>query len=280
MEKKRSLGEKAEAFFAGKGFYIVLFLCVAVIGVSAWAMLSGTGTDVDDVQDFNSVMQANEPEYIAPVMDPSGSDTTDTSTTPDLSSDATAPENDTETQTTETGELNDDTANTSDAESSTENTESGEPSNTETAAWTDEDAVSAQPTYTWPIHGEIEVPFSVASLIYNKTMGDWRTHEGVDLTAEVGTPVMAASSGRVENVYTDDFYGVTVVIDHMGGLKSLYSNLAETPTVAVGDSVSTGEIIGSIGTSALAESGEVAHLHFGMTLDGVAIDPQNYLPPR
>ena len=48
MEEKKSFGESLEAFFAGKGFYIVLFLCVAVIGVSAWAMLTGKGTDVED----------------------------------------------------------------------------------------------------------------------------------------------------------------------------------------------------------------------------------------
>ena len=45
-EKKKGFGESLEAFFAGKGFYIVLFLCVAVIGVSAWAMLTGKGTNV------------------------------------------------------------------------------------------------------------------------------------------------------------------------------------------------------------------------------------------
>lgn len=49
MEKKKSFGESLEAFFAGKGFYIVLFLCVTVIGVSAWSMLAGSETDVDPI---------------------------------------------------------------------------------------------------------------------------------------------------------------------------------------------------------------------------------------
>ena len=71
---------------------------------------------------------------------------------------------------------------------------------------------------------------------------------------------------------------MTVIIDHTGGLKSVYSNLAEMPTVAVGDSVVAGEIIGSVGTTALAETNAGTHLHFAMTLDGQSVDPLEYMP--
>ena len=89
---------------------------------------------------------------------------------------------------------------------------------------------------------------------------------------------MAAAKGTVAEVYEDDLLGTTVVIDHGEGLKSTYSNLAATPTVAAGDSVNMGDVIGSVGNTAIGETGEVIHLHFAMTKDGVSVDPAEYLP--
>ena len=111
-------------------------------------------------------------------------------------------------------------------------------------------------------------------------MADWRVHNGIDLAAEAGSRVIAASSGTVEEVRNDDLYGTTVVIDHGNGLKSIYSNLAGTPAVAKGDTVSAGSVIGSVGDTAEAEIGEVAHLHFEMTKDGAEVDPADYLPAK
>ena len=86
------------------------------------------------------------------------------------------------------------------------------------------------------------------------------------------------ASGKVTEVYRDDLFGTTVVIAHSGGLTSQYSNLAATPTVAAGDSVTVGQVIGAVGDTALCETGEVCHLHFAMTKDGVSVDPDDYLP--
>ncbi|MCD7861515.1 MAG: M23 family metallopeptidase [Oscillospiraceae bacterium] len=109
-------------------------------------------------------------------------------------------------------------------------------------------------------------------------MQDWRTHDGLDIAAAIGTQVRAAANGRVTDVYADDAYGTTVVISHNGWLCSVYSNLAATPTVAVGDTVGVGQVIGAVGDTALAEIGEPAHLHFAMTCGGESIDPGEYMP--
>ena len=264
MEKKKGFGQRLESFFAGKGFYIVLFLCVAVIGVSAFIMLSGTGTDVDEP---NIAGMGQENNYVAPVVtikpgrideegagqikppveepDDSISEPEPPEVVPDESIAAPIPTED----------------------------------SAETASWVEERVIrEAGSTYIWPLIGEIETPYAVTSLVYNRTMADWRTHAGIDLGAELGTPVMVVSGGRVESIYTDDLYGVTVVIDHMGGVRSVYSNLAETPTVYVGSDIMGGEIIGAVGNTALAEAGETTHLHFSMTLDGQSVDPHEYLP--
>ena len=132
--------------------------------------------------------------------------------------------------------------------------------------------------YIWPVSGQIENVYSVDALIYNKTMADWRTHDGLDITAQLGDVVLSVSAGTVKQVFDDDMFGTTVVIDHGNGVCSVYSNLAATPTVSVGQSVGVGEIIGSVGDTALCESGEVSHLHFAMTKDGESVDPAEYLP--
>ena len=117
-------------------------------------------------------------------------------------------------------------------------------------------------------------------LAYDVTMKDWRTHDGIDISTDAGAVVRAAADGTVESIKQDDLYGTTVVIKHGGGIKTVYSNLAETPTVSEGDSVRAGDVIGSVGESALCEIGQPAHLHFAMSVDGVSVDPDSYLPPQ
>ena len=140
-----------------------------------------------------------------------------------------------------------------------------------------EQTMAAQ-VFTWPLKGEVIYDFSLEVLAYDETMGDWRTHSGLDIAAVVGTEVSAVSSGTVEQVYQDDLMGTTVMINHGDGLRSIYSNLASVPTVAEGDTISTGTVIGSVGNTALAEGERPAHLHLEMTKDGLAVDPVWYLP--
>ena len=81
-------------------------------------------------------------------------------------------------------------------------------------------------------------------------------------------------------VYDDGLYGTTVVIDHGAGIVSVYSNLAALPTVVAGDSVSLGDTIGSVGTTAICETNSPYHLHFAMRVNGESVDPTAYLPVR
>ncbi|MBE6996086.1 MAG: M23 family metallopeptidase, partial [Ruminococcaceae bacterium] len=67
-----------------------------------------------------------------------------------------------------------------------------------------------------PLKGEVLAAFSVDDLIYSETMEDWRTHDGVDIAAAIGTTVMAASAGTVAAVFNDSMMGTTVVLEHSG----------------------------------------------------------------
>ena len=128
-----------------------------------------------------------------------------------------------------------------------------------------------------PLKGGVLAAFSVDQLAYDVTMKDWRTHDGVDISAKPGTSVLAACAGTVAAVEDDGMMGTTVVIDHGDGCQTTYANLQAQPTVKVGDTVSAGQIIGAVGTTAAAESAQPPHLHFAVTRDGDAVDPDQFL---
>ena len=128
-----------------------------------------------------------------------------------------------------------------------------------------------------PLEGEVVAAFSVDQLAYNETLGDWRTHDGADIAAAEGTSVLAASGGTVLSVSDDLLMGTTVVVEHADGYQTTYSNLQEMPPVAQGDTVTAGQVIGAVGTTAPAESAQGPHLHFSVSKDGDAVDPDTYL---
>ena len=71
--------------------------------------------------------------------------------------------------------------------------------------------------------------------------------------------------------------GTTVVIQHSGGYETTYANLQAEPAVETGDTVSAGQTIGTVGTTAAAEAAQGAHLHFSVAKDGEAVDPGAFL---
>lgn len=128
-----------------------------------------------------------------------------------------------------------------------------------------------------PLKGEVLMAFSMDQLVYSPTMADWRTHDGMDISAKPGTSVLAATAGTVSSVEDHPLMGTTVVIDHEGGYTTTYSNLQAKPTVEPGDLVTAGQIIGAVGTTAAAEAAQSPHLHFSVTRDGEAVDPSAFL---
>ena len=128
-----------------------------------------------------------------------------------------------------------------------------------------------------PLVGEEVAAFSVDELTYNETLGDWRTHDGIDIAAEVGTQVIAACSGVVTAVRDDDMMGTLVTIAHDDGYETTYANLRSSPGVGEGQYVSAGEVIGAVGSSSIAEFSMPAHLHFSVSKDGVPCDPAEFL---
>ena len=236
--KRKPLLERIGDIMAGKGFYIVLFLCVAAIGISGYYLISDMNLGGKSAPAAGGAQVTVSPAPTAKVPQ--------VKATP---------------------------------------TPTPIPTARPTAAPVPKPAVTPSPTpaarkaavYTWPVKGEIISGFSLEVLAYDPTMGDWRTHSGIDIAAELGASVLAVTDGTVESVEQDDLMGTTVTIGHGGGIKSIYANLAAVPTVRAGDKVSTGTVIGAVGDTAIAESSRPSHLHFELSEDGTAVDPVNYL---
>ena len=127
-----------------------------------------------------------------------------------------------------------------------------------------------------PVSGEIIADYAMDCLAYNTTTRDWRTHNGIDIAAEAGTAVCAAADGTVYNVYVDETMGTTVVIRHMDGYVTVYSSLGEDVKVSAGETVTMGQTIGYVGNSALLETAIGDHLHFSVTCNGEAVDPEAF----
>jgi murein DD-endopeptidase MepM/ murein hydrolase activator NlpD len=128
-----------------------------------------------------------------------------------------------------------------------------------------------------PVSGSTVAAYSMDALVYNQTTRDWRVHNGMDIAAQEGTQVCAAADGTVYTVYEDETMGMTVVISHGGGYSTRYSSLAEEVSVKAGDTVTAGQTIGKVGNTALMENAIGDHLHFGVSCNGKAVDPVDFL---
>ena len=240
----------------GKGYYIVLLLCAAAIGISGYYLIHGflasvpSGFGQDPAAAVSGQAELDRQQEEAPRQDalPAEQDRTEAAQTAPSPA-AAGPEVPSEPAAVS-------------------------PRETPAAAQPEPEPAA----FVWPVEGSIDRDFSLEVFAYDATMGDWRTHEGLDITAETGTPVRACSAGTVESAVRDDMLGMTVTVDHGGGLRSVYANLSEEVSVQEGDPVEAGTVLGTVGSTAISESAGPSHLHFSMTEYGVPTDPVNYLP--
>ncbi len=107
--------------------------------------------------------------------------------------------------------------------------------------------------------------------------GGSRSHKGIDIEAPTGSRVAAFRDGRVTGVDQDPSgYGLFITVQHANGLETRYAHLSGA-NVNVGDSVTAGQAIGTVGRSGNTPSTGDAHLHFETRLNGTAVDPSRYL---
>ncbi len=133
-------------------------------------------------------------------------------------------------------------------------------------------------TFVSPVVGEVTKHHSVDTPVFSNTLNEWRVHTGIDISADEGAEVFCSADGVVTRVYSDPLLGKTVEITHEGGIVSTYSNLATASiTVNEGDEVKSGALLGKVGDTSLSELADEAHLHFGIKVNGVSVNPLDYI---
>jgi murein DD-endopeptidase MepM/ murein hydrolase activator NlpD len=98
-------------------------------------------------------------------------------------------------------------------------------------------------------------------------------HNGIDISAAMGTPVLASADGHVSEVTEDGLFGKSVSVQHRNGSVSQYGHLS-AQTVSVGQQVKAGQIIGKVGATGRVTG---AHLHYCITQNGIKLDPMKLL---
>ncbi len=140
----------------------------------------------------------------------------------------------------------------------------------------DDEPTVQLPTYEKPVNGDVLKGYYGDSLVFSETMQDFRTHNGVDISAALGENVCAYTDGVISKIENDPFMGTTIEISHEGGVVSVYKNLsAELPHgIALGVSVKTGDVIATVGETAIVEIGDDPHLHFELWANGECINAE------
>ena len=119
--------------------------------------------------------------------------------------------------------------------------------------------------------------YTSSTVVFNKTLGVYTGHMGIDFAAEAGTAVVAAYDGTIESVTSSYLQGTTITINHGNGLKTIYNSVEANENLAEGQKVKKGDTIATVSDNNRQEYKDGAHLHFEVIENGKKIDPETYL---
>jgi murein DD-endopeptidase MepM/ murein hydrolase activator NlpD len=124
-----------------------------------------------------------------------------------------------------------------------------------------------------PTTGWLSSQFSLSR--FHPVLHENRPHEGIDLSAPMGAPIIAPASGRVISVSNEPGYGNTFQIDHGNGIITKFAHCSRI-VVHVGQQVTRGQLIATVGNTGLATG---PHLHYEVHVNGQPVDPLKYVLP-
>ena len=150
--------------------------------------------------------------------------------------------------------------------------------NKEPPATENENQKPAPLCFIAPVAGTVVKEHSLELPVFSITLGEWRVHTGIDISCEEGSGVFASEAGVVSGIYSDPMLGYTVEITHRDDIKTRYSNLSsDIGELKVGDSVASGDRIGTVGDTSVSELAEEPHLHFEVLLKDAKVNPLDYI---
>ncbi len=135
---------------------------------------------------------------------------------------------------------------------------------------------TSEKTITWPLHGEVILPYSMETTVYFKTLDQYKCNPGMLIQAGTGETIKNAYLGKVTSVTSDDLYGNLVTL-YIGNDYSIVYGQLDTIYVKEGDFVKAGESIGTVGTPTDSFANEGSHLFFQMKCGEEVVDPMLYI---
>ncbi len=237
MDKNSKLGK----FIAGKGFYAALAICLIGAGAASWIAVDKTLSGLEK-KNLNTESQSA-------FFEASGS-----------TADVGKNRNDVPKPVTPDSSDSRQTSSVPPASSAPDTQETDLP-------------VQQKQYFMLPVNGEIQQEYSNRELVKSVTMGDWRTHDGVDIACEANTVVRSFSDGKVKSIADDELWGKVVKIEHDNGYVSVYCGLSDHINVKEGETVEIGKVIGTTGPTSLIEVAQEPHLHFEVQKNGKTVDP-------
>lgn len=282
--EKKASQKRVLDFFDKKGFYIVLTLCIAIVGVTAALITTKNISSTDNYKKgeiitddmASNISTEDESSAVSVPQDFGRADKTSTDA-PKAVGKATPAKQDSkltsEPKKTNSGKEPNKSAEPSNSDNTTKkaSTDSSEAGNSNKAK---------SKSFSMPVFGEISFEYAQEKLVYSKTLDEWRSHAGIDLKASRGTPVKVVADGVVTEIKNDPRLGITIIVDHLDGLKTVYANLASGDMVSPNQKVKQGEVLGSVGNTAVFESAEPEHLHFEVLKNNKNVNPSDYLPNK
>jgi murein DD-endopeptidase MepM/ murein hydrolase activator NlpD len=275
FNKKRLIG-----FVDKFGFYLILLVCLGIIGVTAILTRGGRGNQPITGEDQNPSNVRMEEE----ALDNAPENDIDIIIT-DITDEESAPANTAEEL--ETGAKDTPKEDGKEPPSHTEDdTEASSKDNSEdTGKKTEEEDVPASAMeqsgslieMAMPVSGQVIRSYSAEELVYSPTLKEWTTHTGIDIAGPLGGEVRAALDGVVDSIIEDPLKGIVIILAHDNDLKTVYTGLSTDDMIRVGQQIQKGQVISGIGRTAAFEILDDPHLHFEVLLNGERQDPMNYL---
>jgi len=289
--------KKIVGFIDRFGFYIILLICLGIIGVTA--LLTRGGEDQIIKGEDQNLPDIQAEEELA---DNAPGDDIDLTITdiideeeaadPDTSGEETKSEAESDTR----AEVMDETDKEAKGEAaqapvgqgSVKTEDPGQVTEENTDEDTKEDTKEDVPAsagasneepyeMTMPADGEVIRPCFIDQLVYSPTLREWTTHPGIDIAGPLGGEVRAALDVVVESIEEDSLRGIVITLSHDNNLKTVYMGLSTGDMVREGQQVQQGQVISGIGRTAAFEILDDAHVHFEVLLDGKHQDPAKYL---
>ena len=128
----------------------------------------------------------------------------------------------------------------------------------------------------WPVRGTVLIDYNMNETVYYPTLDQYRVSPAIAVQAVEDAPVYAAADGQVLSVEQDACTGTTVTMELGNGYQAVYGQLKDL-TVAEGDTVKEGEVIGNVSEPTKYYSVEGPNLYFAVKKDGNPVDPFEYL---